>query len=132
MSQPPSVPEPGTFSLILVSIVGFSQGVPFYHAGIDLLRSKSFDRDSFNSGDWFNRLDFTYQTNNWGVGLPVASKNQSNWPLFAPLLADPALWPSRPTSAPRLRTSARCWPSAGARGSSACRARPRSSRGSSS
>ena len=73
------------------SIIAFGQGVPFFHAGQDLLRSKSMDRDSFNSGDWFNRLDFTYQMNNWGVGLPVASKNQANWPFFAPLLADPAL-----------------------------------------
>ncbi|HUM71652.1 MAG TPA: DUF3372 domain-containing protein, partial [Chloroflexota bacterium] len=45
----------------------------------------------YNSGDWFNRLDFTYETNNWGVGLPVASKNQENWPLQQPLLADPSL-----------------------------------------
>jgi hypothetical protein len=64
------------------------------HAGSDLLRSKSFDRDSFNSGDWFNRLDFTYQANNYGVGLPVASKNQENWPIMAPLLADPGLTPA--------------------------------------
>lgn len=28
------------------------QGVPFTHAGDDLLRSKSLDRDSYNSGDW--------------------------------------------------------------------------------
>lgn len=53
-----------------VSIVMFSQGIPFFHAGDDLLRSKSLDGNSYNSGDWYNRLDFTYQTNNWGVGLP--------------------------------------------------------------
>ena len=58
-----------------------------------MYRSKSLDRDSYNSGDWFNRLDFTYQDNNWGVGLPVASKNQSNWPIMQPLLADPGLDP---------------------------------------
>jgi hypothetical protein len=77
-----------------LSTVLLSQGVPFMHAGSDLLRSKSFDRDSFNSGDWFNKLDFTYQTNNFGVGLPVASKNQDNWFVMEPLLADPALNPS--------------------------------------
>jgi len=71
-----------------------AQGVPFLHAGVDMLRSKSLDRDSFNSGDWFNKLDFTYQENNWGVGLPVAGKNQDNWYLMQPLLADPALVPS--------------------------------------
>jgi len=72
-------------------IIALGQGVPFFHAGQDMLRSKSMDRDSFNSGDWFNRLDFTYQWNNWGGGLPVASKNQDNWPLMQPLLADPEI-----------------------------------------
>lgn len=74
-----------------LSLVMLGQGIPFFHAGSDLLRSKDFDRDSYNSGDWFNRLDFTYETNNWGIGLPVAGKNQENWPLQQPLLADLAL-----------------------------------------
>jgi pullulanase-type alpha-1,6-glucosidase len=77
-----------------LSTVILGQGVPFMHAGSDLLRSKSLDRDSYNSGDWFNRLDFTYQANNWGVGLPVAGKNQDNWDIMAPLLANPALKPA--------------------------------------
>jgi pullulanase-type alpha-1,6-glucosidase len=72
-------------------LIALGQGVPFFHAGQDMLRSKSMDRDSFNSGDWFNGLDFSYAWNNWGAGLPVASKNQDNWPLMAPLLANPAL-----------------------------------------
>jgi pullulanase len=76
-----------------MSLLALGQGVPFFHAGVDLLRSKSLDRNSYDSGDWFNRLDFTYQANNWGVGLPPARDNQSNWPLFQPLLADPALAP---------------------------------------
>ena len=76
-----------------LSTVLLGQGVPFTHAGSDLLRSKSFDRDSFNSGDWFNKLDFTYQESNYGVGLPVAGKNQDNWTLMQPRLADPALNP---------------------------------------
>jgi len=76
-----------------LSTVVLGQGVPFFHAGSDLLRSKSFDRDSFNSGDWFNKLDFTYQANNYGVGLPVAGKNQANWPIMQPLLANPDLNP---------------------------------------
>ena len=37
-----------------LDLVMYSQGVPFFHAGGDMLRSKSLDRDSFNSGDWFN------------------------------------------------------------------------------
>jgi pullulanase len=76
---------------LALSIVGYSQGVPFFHAGSELLRSKSFDKDSYNSGDWFNRLDYTYQTNNFGVGLPIADKNQAQWGIQQPLLADPAL-----------------------------------------
>ena len=72
-----------------VSIVLLSQGVPFFHAGDDILRSKSLDRDSFNSGDWFNKLDFSYHSNNWGVGLPPEfTGNSANWPIMAPLLAD--------------------------------------------
>ena len=72
-------------------LIALGQGVPFFHAGQDMLRSKSMDRDSFNSGDWFNGLDFSYAWNNWGAGLPVASKNEDNWPLMTPLLANPAL-----------------------------------------
>ena len=72
-------------------LVALGQGVPFFHAGQDMLRSKSMDRDSFNSGDWFNRLDFTRTWNNWGAGLPLASKNQDSWPIMAPLLANPVL-----------------------------------------
>ena len=79
--------------IVGLSTVMYGQGVPFFHAGVDILRSKSLDRDSFNSGDWFNLLDFTYETNNFGVGLPVASKNQDNWYLMQPLLANPDLQP---------------------------------------
>ncbi|NDJ77283.1 MAG: pullulanase-type alpha-1,6-glucosidase, partial [Chloroflexi bacterium] len=76
-----------------ISIVALSQGVPFFHAGSEMLRSKDMDRDSYNSGDWFNRLDFTYQTNNWGVGLPPAGPNQERWEIMRIRLADPALAP---------------------------------------
>jgi pullulanase len=76
-----------------MSLVTLGQGIPFVHAGIDMLRSKSLDRNSYNSGDWFNRLDFTYASDNWGVGLPPARDNQSNWGIMSPLLGDPALKP---------------------------------------
>ncbi|GGI09630.1 pullulanase-type alpha-1,6-glucosidase [Egicoccus halophilus] len=69
-----------------LSVVALAQGTPFFHAGSDLLRSKSLDRDSYDSGDWFNRLDFSRQTNNWGVGLPPAEKNRDNWDVMRPLL----------------------------------------------
>ncbi len=76
------------------SYVMYAQGIPFFQAGTDLLRSKSLDRNSYNSGDWFNRLDFTYQTNNFGVGLPPASDNSAEWETMRPLLNDPALVPT--------------------------------------
>jgi pullulanase-type alpha-1,6-glucosidase len=76
-----------------MSLLALGQGIPFYHAGVELLRSKSMDRNSYNSGDWFNKLDFTYLDNNWGVGLPPARDNQASWPIQRPLLADPALKP---------------------------------------
>lgn len=63
-------------------------------AGDDLLRSKSLDRDSYNSGDHFNRMDWTGQDNNFGVGLPIASKNYGNWGHKRRLLANPMLKPT--------------------------------------
>ena len=78
-----------------IDLVMYAQGVPFFHAGSDILRSKSGDRDSYDSGDWFNAIDWTYQDNNWGHGLPIADKNQGMWDILAPLLADPALQPTR-------------------------------------
>jgi len=78
-----------------VSLTALSQGVPFFHAGMDMLRSKSGDKDSYNSGDWFNFLDFSYQDNGWGRGLPIADKNRDNWTLWSPLLANPDLSPSQ-------------------------------------
>ncbi len=49
----------------------FSQGIPFIQMGSDLLRSKSMDRNSYDSGDWLNKVDFTKQSNNWNVSLPI-------------------------------------------------------------
>lgn len=76
------------------ALVLLGQGIPFIHAGQEFLRSKSMDRDSFNSGDWFNAIDWSQSSSNWGVGLPPAEKNQGLWPLMGPLLADASLAPS--------------------------------------
>ncbi len=35
---------------LAMALVAFSQGVAFFHAGDEILRSKSLDRDSYNSG----------------------------------------------------------------------------------
>jgi pullulanase-type alpha-1,6-glucosidase len=80
---------------LALALVALGQGIPFFHAGQDMLRSKSLDRNSYNSGDWFNRLDFTYASNNFGVGLPPKADNGERWPVLRPLLADPGLRPAR-------------------------------------
>jgi len=77
-----------------ISFNMLGQSIPFFHAGDDILRSKSGDKNSFNSGDWFNRLDFTLTTNGWGAGLPPSGSNGSDWGLLGPLLADASLAPS--------------------------------------
>jgi pullulanase-type alpha-1,6-glucosidase len=76
-----------------MALDAFSQGVAYFHAGIDVLRSKSLDRNSFNSGDWFNRIDWSYRDNYFGTGLPPADDNGKDWPLLERLLANPAIKP---------------------------------------
>ena len=72
----------------------FSQGIAYLHAGQEILRSKSMDRNSYDSGDWFNRIDWTLQDNHFGTGLPPRPDNESSWPLMRPRLANPALRPT--------------------------------------
>ncbi len=72
---------------LALSIPMLSQGVPFFHAGDDILRSKSLDRNSYDSGDWYNAIDWSYATNNWGIGLPI--EGSSYYEIFKPLLANP-------------------------------------------
>ena len=57
------------------------------------MRSKSLDRNSYNSGDWFNRLDWTYTDNNFAVGLPSES-DAATRSLMKPLLANAAIKPT--------------------------------------
>ena len=77
-----------------MDIVALSQGVPFFMAGDDMLRSKSADRNSYNSGDWFNRIDWSMKSNGWASGLPPANGNQGDWSIIGPALADPNLKPT--------------------------------------
>jgi pullulanase/glycogen debranching enzyme len=77
-----------------MAVGAFAQGIAYYHAGIDVLRSKSLDRNSFNSGDWFNRLDWTYRDNYFGTGLPPAEDNGKDYALLKPLLANRAFKPA--------------------------------------
>lgn len=83
--------------LLALSIPALSQGLPFFHAGGELLRTKSMDADSYDSGDWFNRVDWTRTTNHWGMGLPGAEKNRERWNTIRPLLARTDLAPDSAT-----------------------------------
>jgi pullulanase len=71
------------------AFINYGQGVPFYQMGTDILRSKSLDRNSYDSGDWFNRVDFTLETHNWGTGLPPSWDNSSRWDEMRPLHTNP-------------------------------------------
>ena len=79
--------------LLGAAFVSFSQGIAYYHAGMEVLRSKSLDRNSFDSGDWFNRLDWTYTDNGFGAGLPPARENGKDWAMLKPVLADTSIRP---------------------------------------
>ena len=97
-----------------LATTALGQGISFWHAGGDQLRSKSLDRNSYDSGDWFNVLDHSLTTNGFGRGLPPAADNEAKRDFQRPLLADPALRPSpadlrtardRAADLLRLRTS---------------------------
>jgi pullulanase len=76
-----------------MALVTLGEGIPFFQAGDDLLRSKDMDQNSYDSGDWFNKIDWSGKTANWGIGLPIASQNQSQWPIMTPLLSNPDYTP---------------------------------------
>ena len=79
---------------LALATVTLSQSPCFWHAGTELLRSKSLDRNSYDSGDWFNRIDWT--ATRVGVRLRAAAARgttRSRWKYLRPLLKDPALKP---------------------------------------
>lgn len=65
--------------LLSTAFINYGQGVVFHQLGTGMLRSKSMDRNSYNSGDWFNKVDYTLETHNWGIGLPPARENMNAW-----------------------------------------------------
>ncbi len=79
--------------MLAVAINLFSQGIAYFHAGVDTLRSKSLDRNSYDSGDWFNRVDWTYRDNFFATGLPPMQDNGATWELMRPLLTDSRIKP---------------------------------------
>ena len=88
------VAERVRMNTVCLATVTLAQSPAFWSAGTELLRSKSLDRDSYNSGDWFNAIDFTGQSNGFGRGLPPASRNEGSWAIQGPLLQDDWLRPS--------------------------------------
>jgi pullulanase-type alpha-1,6-glucosidase len=90
---PTSMADRVRMNTLALSTTVLAQTPSFWHAGADILRSKSLDRNSYNSGDWFNRVDWTYQESTFGSGLPPRGDNESKWVYMRPLLADPALKP---------------------------------------
>ena len=79
---------------LCLATTALGQSPCLWAAGTELLRSKSLDRDSYNSGDWFNAIDFTGQDNGWGRGLPPAGGNFDSWVIQAGLLSNGSLLPS--------------------------------------
>lgn len=77
-----------------LSTVMLGQGIPFIHMGSELLRSKSMQRDSYDSGDWFNRVKFDGSDNNWNVGLPREDKDGVNFELIQKIIADETASPT--------------------------------------
>ena len=80
-------------STLALATTALAQSPSFWHAGNDLLRSKSLDRNSYDSGDWFNRIDWSGEESTFGSGLPPEPDNAAKWDDMRPLLADPALEP---------------------------------------
>jgi pullulanase len=73
---------------IAATIPLVSQGIPFFQLGGDLLRSKSLDRNTYDAGDWFNKVDFTKTDNNWNKGLPLAEDNKEKWSEMTKLIVN--------------------------------------------
>ena len=76
-----------------MALNAFSQGVAYFHAGIETLRSKSMDGNSYDSGDWFNRLDWKFNDNYFATGLPPARDNEKNYALIKPRLQNGLIKP---------------------------------------
>ncbi|GAA0606523.1 pullulanase-type alpha-1,6-glucosidase [Kribbella sandramycini] len=93
---PTDLPMPDRIRMNTLSLAttALAQTPSFWHAGADMLRSKSLDRNSYDSGDWFNTLDWTGADNGFGHGLPPKPDNEAKWDYIRPLLGNPALKPT--------------------------------------
>ncbi|MFJ5517689.1 pullulanase-type alpha-1,6-glucosidase [Streptomyces griseoluteus] len=83
-----SASDRARMQVLAMAMAALSQGPALSQAGSDLLRSKSLDRNSFDSGDWFNAIHWNCSDGNgFGRGLPPAADNESKWPYAKPLLS---------------------------------------------
>ncbi|MFN8098021.1 MAG: pullulanase-type alpha-1,6-glucosidase [Dermatophilaceae bacterium] len=89
-----SMPDRIRMNTLSLATTALAQTPSFWHAGADLLRSKSLDRNSYDSGDWFNILDWTGADNGFGHGLPLKGDNGAKWDYMKPLLANADLKPT--------------------------------------
>ncbi|WP_371525535.1 pullulanase-type alpha-1,6-glucosidase [Streptomyces sp. NBC_01283] len=86
--------ERARMQVLAMATATLAQGPSLSQAGSDLLRSKSLDRNSYDSGDWFNALHWDCRDGNgFGRGLPPAADNKDKWPYGKPLLTSPNLTP---------------------------------------
>lgn len=86
-----SLEERQRMAQLILAFPLLGQGIPFIESGSELLRSKNGDQDSYNSGDFFNRIDWQGQENYWGAALPPAWKNINDWAFWQPRLLAPEL-----------------------------------------
>jgi pullulanase/glycogen debranching enzyme len=83
-----SASDRARMQVLAMATATLSQGPALSQAGTDLLRSKSLDRNSYDSGDWFNAIHWNCADGNgFGRGLPMAADNASKWPYAKPLLS---------------------------------------------
>jgi pullulanase-type alpha-1,6-glucosidase len=94
LPQGTSAADRARMQVLALSTTVMGQGTGFVAAGSERLRSKSLDRNSFNSGDWYNQIRWDCAGGNgFGLGLPPEKDNKDKWPYAKPLLADPKLVP---------------------------------------
>ncbi|MGA5066048.1 pullulanase-type alpha-1,6-glucosidase [Streptomyces exfoliatus] len=87
-----SATDRARMQVLAMATATLSQGPALSQAGSDLLRSKSLDRNSYDSGDWFNAIHWDCREGNgFGIGLPPAPDNKAKWGYGKPLLVNPAL-----------------------------------------
>ena len=80
--------------ILAAALNAFSQGIAYFHAGMELLRSKSMDRNSFDSGDWFNRIDWTGRENFFGDGPATRARQRRELAADAAATGGPRLKPT--------------------------------------